>query len=176
MIGVPYPHMVLNSHNVPAPDYKMYNSWKVEKGTSVEAMISNIAAVARHAPGGRLSTLIFNSHGEPGRIKIGAHITRADVAKFNVLKSESLVDRIWVVACRVALIDGGGSDTDGNYFCYRLAQESGAFVRASTDYQKIMDIPFYDDVPYGYIDEWEGDVYVWDITGKVVAKNNVDYD
>jgi len=165
MIGVPYPHMVLNSHNVPGIEYKMWNTWKVPKSTSVDHMVEWVAKVARGAPGGCLSTLIFNSHGKPGKISIGQGITRNDVEKFAALKKESLVDRIWIIACKVARIKEAGSITDGNYFCYRLAQEAGAFVKAGSANQT----PHYIfDVPYGYIDDWESTVYTWNPKGEPI--------
>lgn len=171
MIGVPYPHMVLNSHNVPGVEYKMWNTWKVPKSTSVDHMVEWIAKVARGAPGGSLSTLIFNSHGKPGKIGIGQKITLNDVEKFAVLKKESLVGRIWIVACKVARIAEAGTVKDGNYFCYRLAQESGAFVRAGSASQIGHLIC---DIPYGYIDDWEGTVYSWNPKGEVIAVDNDD--
>lgn len=165
MISVPYPHMALNSHDVPGIEYKMMNTWKVPQSTTVDQMIEWIAKVARGAPGGCLSTLIFNSHGEPGRIKIGQHITREHVGKFAVFKNEGLVERIWIIACKVARIGKAGSIEDGNYFCYRLAQEAGTFVKAGSANQT----PHYIfDVPYGHIDDWEGTVYSWNPKGELI--------
>lgn len=166
MIGVPYPHMALNSHNSAGPDYKMWNTWKVPKSTSVSHMVEWIAKVARSAPGGSLSTLVINSHGEPGKIKIGQGITRDDVEKFAILKADNLVERIWIVACKVAKIGEAGSITDGNYFCYRLAQEAGVFVKAgSASQMSAWNLPLVDNVPFGFIDDWEGTVYTWNPKG-----------
>lgn len=168
MISVPYPHMALNSHDVPGIEYKMWNTWKVAKSTSVDQMIENIARVAKTAPGGCLSTLIFNSHGKPGKIHIGQGITRNDVEKFASLKAGNLVTRIWIVACKVASIKKAGSITDGNYFCYRLAQEAGAFVKAgSTTQTGQWNLPF-NGLPYGFIDDWEGTVYTWNSKGELI--------
>jgi len=166
MIKVPFPHMVLNAHSAPGEEFRMWNTWKVAKSTSVDDMVGWIATVAKSAPGGKLETLIFNGHGKPGRIKIGQGITRSDVEKFG--KLYGLVARIWIVACKVARIDDAGSITDGNYFCYRLAQESGAYVRASSAtqiaYPNLLVANF---IPYGHIDEWEGDVFTWNPKGKL---------
>lgn len=166
MIKVPFPHMVLNSHNVPGEEYDMWNTWKVPKSTSVDHIVDWVATVAKGAPGGKLETLIFNAHGKPGKISIGQGITRNHVTKFSALSG--LVARIWIVACRVAQINGAGSITDGNYFCYRLAQESGAYVKASTAKQKgPPDLLVTDFIPYGYIDSWEGTVYRWNPKGEL---------
>ena len=166
MIKVPFPHMVSNAHNVPGEEYEMWNTWRVPRSKSADHMIDWIATVAQNAPDGKLSTVIFNAHGKPGKIKIGQGITRDDVTKFSRLKG--LVDRIWIVACKVARIAGAGSITDGNYFCYRLAQESGAYVKASTATQTgITDLPIIDSIPFGYIDDWEGTVFRWRPTGEL---------
>ncbi|MEZ5426207.1 MAG: hypothetical protein R2747_08085 [Pyrinomonadaceae bacterium] len=175
MIAVPYPHMVLNAHNNPGVDFKMWNSWKVPESTSVSSMVSWIAKVARGAPGGCLSTLIFNSHGQPGQINIGYCISLSKVGLFNILRDENLVERIWIVACNVARIDKAGTKSDGNYFCYRLAQESGAFVRAGNGRQwGFPDLPFIDEVPYGYIDDWNGTVYSWNPRGELIGVDKND--
>jgi hypothetical protein len=166
MIKVPFPHMVLNAHSAPGEEYQMWNTWKVAQSTSVDQMVGWIATVAKSAPEGKLETLIFNGHGAPGKIKIGQHITRQDVEKFRVLKDNNLVKRIWIVACKVARIGEAGGITDGNYFCYRLAQESGAYVRASSARQYAYpDILVANFIPWGHIDEWEGDVFTWNPKG-----------
>jgi hypothetical protein len=125
-IAVPFPHMVLNSHNVPPPDYAMYNSWKVAASESVDHMIGWIAKVARDLNPPQLATLIFNAHGGPGTINIGQGIVLADASKFYGLNG--LVQQIWIVACRVA-----GSDQEvasgtpqGRKFCQDIADASAA--------------------------------------------------
>lgn len=171
MISVPYPHMALNSHNAPGAEYKMWNTWKVPKSTSVSQIVDGIATIARSVPVRKnLATVIINGHGRPGRIGIGQGITLNDVSQFNVLKTEGLVDYIWIIACKVASIREAGSEKyDGNYFCYRLAQESGAFIKASRDTQWArLDLPLIDEVPYGFIDDWEGIVCTWNPQGELI--------
>ena len=51
-IKVPFPHMALNSHNVPPPDYLMFNTWTVAASTTVSHMIGWTAKVAGGVPGG----------------------------------------------------------------------------------------------------------------------------
>lgn len=166
MILATFPHMALNSHNVPGTRYKMWNTWSVPKTTAVEHMVDWIATVADNAPDSYLQTLIFNSHGEPGKIKLGEGITRNHVEMFRKLKGK--VGRIWIVACNVARIKEAGSMTDGNWFCYRLAQETGAYVTAASATQMGQwDFRFIDELPYGYIDDWEGTVYKWNPKGEL---------
>lgn len=104
----PFPHMVLNSHNVPPPDYQMFNSWKVSKGDTPSFMVSQIRDIATGAPDGKLQTVIFNSHGSPGKIHIGTGITITNAPLFTKLKGG--VVQIWIVACEVA---GGSSSVTG---------------------------------------------------------------
>lgn len=169
MISVGYPHMVLNSHNVPGVEYKMLHTWKVPEQTGAFSMVQRIASIARSQVSGSLQTVVFNSHGSPGKIHIGTGITRDNIHQFQSLLLENLVKSIWITACSVALIKEAGTLKDGNYFCYRLAQESGAFVKASTAIQKAeMNIPIYDDLPFGTIDDWEGTVLTWNPKGQLI--------
>ena len=59
MIHVPFPHMALNANNVTGTKYKMWNTWEVSNGESVDQMLNWIAKVAASAPGGKLETLIL---------------------------------------------------------------------------------------------------------------------
>ncbi len=163
IIPVPFPNMVLNAHNAPGEEYQMLFTWKVPQSTNVSQMIARIANDAKTSKiafGKGLETLIFNAHGKPGKICIGQGITRNDVTEFRKLKG--LVKRIWIVACKVAKIKAAGTITDGNWFCYRLAQESGAYIKASSvnqvAYHKVYLIDF---VPPGCIDSMEPPVIRW---------------
>ncbi|HYE72168.1 MAG TPA: hypothetical protein VEF04_02515 [Blastocatellia bacterium] len=159
-LPVPFPHMVLNSHNVPEPEYKMWNTWKVAASESPDHMMDWIATVAKAAPGGKLATLVFNTHGCGAFLGVGTGISTVDIPKFGKLKG--LVDRIWLVACTVARITSVG---DGNLFLSGIAKESGALVTGSTASQKTYRL-FY--IPYGKIDEWEGTVLTYGPKGDVV--------
>lgn len=169
MITVPFPHLVLNSHNVPGEEYEMLYTWKVPESTSVTQMVDYIktrAEICAETFEGKLETVIFNAHGKPGKIKIGHGITRNDVMNFDTLKG--LVGKIWIVACDVAHIKKAATITDGNWFCYRLAQESGAYVKASSNTQNVPypDLsPVIDFMPNGCIDDWEEPVFEWDPSG-----------
>lgn len=156
MIKVPFPHMALNAENVPGTKYRMWHTWEVESSISPDGMLGWIAKVASGAPEGKLKTLIFNAHGHPGGIKIGAGITRSDASKFSVLKG--LVQNIVIVACRVAYIDSAGGDSDGNLFCSDIAKAAKAYVTASTAKQR--DDSWFG-LPIGYIDDWEGTVLTY---------------
>src|SRR5947209_8064011 len=110
MIIVPFPHMCLNSHNVPGQKYKMWNTDTVPASKTVPEMVDQIVSIAKTAPGGCLETLIFNSHGHPGKISIGTTIDRSDCdeGKFQPILDGGYVKNIWIVACRVAYIKNAG--------------------------------------------------------------------
>jgi len=168
MIKVPFPHMVLNAEQIPGR-FRMWNTYDVDYGTSVEHMLGWTAKVARTSPWGYLETMIINCHGGPARLLIGAEITRQDTPQFEVLKDDDgspLVKRIWIVACSAAYI-GSGWKGDGNLFSCEIAKASGAYVTVPTSGQK-----GERDVPGGYIDNWEGTVLTYGPKGNVVAVKN----
>lgn len=155
-IAVPFPHMVLNAHDVPPPDYDMFNSWKVAQSESVDHMLDWIATVAKGAPNGKLATLIFNSHGQPGKILIGQGIDLNSLKSFSKLKG--LVLQIWIIACTVS--KGSGF---GRIFCGDMAKASGAYVTAAVRNQSTGQTAKF---PYGMVDEWEGEVYMFNPDGE----------
>lgn len=171
MIRVPFPHMCLHSHDAPGEKFKMWNTDTVPASKTVPEMVDQIVKIAKSAPGGYLETLIFNSHGMPGVILIGTTIDRTDcdAGKFKPILDGGYVKNIWIVGCEVAYIQNAGSITDGNYFCYRFAQSTGAYVTAGTTIQKTQTVyPFgINGLPYGHIDNWEGQVFKWNPEGKL---------
>lgn len=151
-----FPHMALNSHNVPPPDYQMFNTWKVSSGDPASFMVAQIRDIAAAAPGGKLETVIFNSHGSPGKIHIGRGITVAEAPLFAKLKGK--VVQIWIVACKVA---GGPKPVTGSSagvrFCQALSDKSGAVIYASTRNQSVEEAGLI----YGEIDFYEGETYLF---------------
>jgi hypothetical protein len=84
-----------------------------------------------------------------------------------------LVDWIDIQGCGAAYITPGsdGKDGDGNYFCYRLAQITGASVRASTSTMHVWE-PVGDSGVVGMHIPWEGVVLTYGPTGAVVKSEN----
>ena len=161
--------MVLNSHSdTLGEEFEMLYTWKVPKSTSVKQMVYTIrhnAKTCKKSFGTVLETLILNAHGEPGKIKLGQNITRKEVKEFRRLRG--LVKRIWIVACEVAKMQNPGTITDGNWFCYRLAQEAKAKVKASAAVQYAFpNLYVVDFVPWGCIDDWQPPVYRWNKKGE----------
>lgn len=172
LIPVPPPHMVLNSHNVPEPDYQMMESWKVPDGEPVERMVARIRKVALAAEGGKLKTLIFNSHGSPGIIHIGQEIRMQDLNHFEWLKRDdktTLVEEIWIVACRVAgnqeNVTGG---TSGDEFCKLLARTTLSDVKAGEKNQYGSGAV---SIPPWTIDSWNGDPKIYFPNGVIFQRH-----
>ena len=155
----PFPHMVLNSHNVPPPDYQMFNSWKVSQGDTASFMASQIRDIAAGTSEGKLQTVIFNSHGSPGKIHIGRGITIADAPLFAKLKGR--VVQIWIIACQVAGEAASGATVTGTSFgirsCQALSDKSGAVIYASTRNQSVEEAS----LNYGEADFYEGQTYLF---------------
>ena len=167
MFEIPQPSMVLNSHDVPPPDYKMWNSYKVAEDTSPEHMIGWTATVAKGARGG-LRCLIINSHAVPGEIQIGTGITLDDAPVFRSLKG--LVNTIFIVACEVAQTGSGGR-LDGNLMCGAIAKAAGATVFCSTALQSTYIFAAFG-IADGLIDEYEGTILKYSSNGSNKAVTN----
>lgn len=156
MFEIPQPSMALNSHNVPPPDYRMWNTRKVDKEVRASDLISNIAAVADAATGGYLRSLIFNCHGDPGVLRMGTGIGRSETPLLADLAGK--VHTIMIVACDVAQIGEANTWKDGNLFCAEFAKYSGAYVFASSALQST-GLYTVLGLPVNMVDEYEGDVY-----------------
>jgi hypothetical protein len=166
MFDIPQPSMVLNSHDVPPPDYQMWNSYKVAADTTPDHMIGWTAAVAKSVNRG-LRCLVINCHGVPGELQIGTGIVLSEAAAFRALKG--LVNTIFIVACEVAAIQGRGP-LDGNLLCGAIAKAAGATVFCSTALQST-GLYTLIGLPSGTIDEYEGTVLRYNANGsnKVVS-------
>lgn len=162
MFEIPQPSMALNSHNVPPPDYLMWNTRKVGDNVRAADLITNIGSVADTAKDNRLRCIIFNSHGHPGGIGLGSGIGRGETPLFTAL--ENKVHTIVIVACQVAQITAANSWQDGNLFCGEIAKYAKAYVFASTALQSTYAY-YILGLPVNCVDEFEGDIYRWDPSG-----------
>lgn len=176
MIKIPQPALAMNSHNVPKPLYYMDNTYFPGEDTSPLAMMSWAAVVFKSFKDANPTawlTLVINCHGISRKIDgksrggfglaIGTGIRDAtDVDAF--AKIEPYVDRIYLVACRAAMISNPGDpwNGDGNLFCGAIAKKARAQVVASTARQS--GFPY---IPSGYIDDFEGTVYTYGPDGSV---------
>jgi len=162
MIYLDPPHMVLNAQNVPGPDYKMWNTWRVPSTEPPAKICGWPAIVAAGAPGGKLKNLVFNCHGLPGKLFVGSTwaFDWTDIPRFAVLAG--LVENIYLVACEIVSFTGGH---DGNMFCCGIAKTAACNVFASDSDQST---GLWPTIPYGYIDGYEGKVWKWKPDGSNV--------
>lgn len=167
MFHLPQPSMALNSHDVPPPDYHMFNTYKVSAETSPQHMLGWAARVATDVGGG-LRCLVINSHGSPGKLHIGTGIR--DAWPFGALSGK--VTAIFIVACQIVDF-GGGTFDDGNLFCGAVAKASGATVFCSTALQTT-GAYWLIGLPFGAIDEYEGTVYRYKSDGSNEEVHNDD--
>jgi hypothetical protein len=175
MIAMKFPHMALNAEDVPQPRYKMWNTYEVPESHAAEKILTWTATVARGAPGGKLGSLVINCHGYEVKsrggygLQLGTGLQRRHTALFKGLKG--LLGEIHIVACKAAEIadPGTSGDGDGNLFCCEIAKNAGVNVYASTAKQTP---GMWNDawgIPYGKIDDYEGDVFRWRPDGSCQA-------
>lgn len=158
MIKLAQPSMVLNADGVPGPYYKMWNSWTVPrtaKPINIITWVASVVSSAPPAPGG--FNLVINCHGANARLALGTGFGYAQLPLFSLLAPK--VSRIYLVACNVVSFSGGG---DGNLFCSAMAKNAQAQVFASNHTQ---DTGIWRSIPYGCIDGYEGDVWMWNPDG-----------
>lgn len=160
---------------------------EVNFDTPLNWLIDNIVKHGRESGGNLLVKLMC--HGLPGFLQCcngnaphptaGNGISAADLASFARIKG--LVRRIELHACLVARIGacwetislGHTVGYDGNSFCYRLAQTTGAQVQAS------IHIQWYwtgtgpaKGVDFGH---WNGRVFTWAPSGAITRMEDYPY-
>jgi Domain of unknown function (DUF4347) len=162
MIRMIEPSLGINTHDVPGPLYKMWQTVSADQGANVAALVEYISEAQRVSLenfGYRLRNIVINSHGDPGALYLGGlgntPIRKGDLSALAPLKrSTAGSGTIWVVACEIAA-GSGGKD-----FCQSLAITTGYQVVAGTVDQEV---GFWDGYKMLYIknaiDEFEGDVF-----------------
>ena len=117
-----------------------------------------IEDIESHTEETRLESFVINCHGAPAYLDIadgGFDWDNLDLWKR--LRYESgnpRVRTIYIVSCNVVSF---GSERDGNLFCGAVAKNSGAYVIASNHLQNPSSPP----PPKGYIDDYEGSVWLY---------------
>jgi hypothetical protein len=163
MIKIKQPALAINAHRVPGADYQMEQTFKLPKNATAQDVVNAIQTAAANTGGKFLENVVINSHGSPGYIHIGetTGIGIEHVGLFGGLKNS--VGTIWIVACKIA---GHSMRRFGDNFCSQLAQNAGCSVVGSNVSQWV-DIAFYlRFCPKNCIDNYEGQVFRWDQTGK----------
>jgi hypothetical protein len=175
VIKIPQPAMVLNSHDVPWPWYKMTNTRLVAKDVAPRDLLDNVTAVFKGFKAtfpGQRKTLIINCHGgqDPPSLLLGTGIKKPDLVHFD--KIAPYVDDIMVIACNAAANDGKSNGVD---FMSTMAKKANASVTAGTEVQEVdLDVRKTSQwMPLGFVDDWEGPVMYFDNKGALVdAKLN----
>lgn len=112
--------------------------------------------------GSRNEPLAVYSQGGSGIQFCREGISLGTIRKFEALRGK--VKKIEILGCGAAYITPGweGREGDGNLLCYRLAQYTQAYVRASTATQT-----YSNDGPIDF-GRWEGTVLTYGPSGAVV--------
>jgi hypothetical protein len=167
MIMMEQPSFCVNSVDVPGPHYAMWRTVEAAEGTTSAQLVAQIIAmntVALATENSPLRNIIINCHAYPGGLLIGGQghssVNIDNVGDFQALHNLN-VGTIWLVACRAAFGD------DGLRFCQALANAAGTQVIASDDYQSVTFVQTirYYTAPSGQIDDYEGTVYSFTVTG-----------
>jgi hypothetical protein len=169
MIMMQHPSLVINSHDVPWPTYKMWRTINAPVGITAAVAVQHIVdanRMALAATGKSLQNIVINCHGanEGGALYIGGEendrrrgggIRLSTVIAFSVLKPLN-VGTIWLVACQAAIAPLG------KQLCQGLATTAGAQVVAADEDQEVGiwgGWRILTSVRDGIIDEFEGTVY-----------------
>ena len=160
MISMEQPSLVIHSHNVPGYKYQMDITWTAPATLTPSVLVGWIEIAINRTPEFYLKNVIINCHGSPGYLSIGTGLGIHDLEPFTRLRQMGSIGRIWLVACKVHDTRSGL----GRDFCSKLAQKSGASVAAADELQYV-NFPWVW-LPYGYIDDFEGALYVYDGAGQ----------
>lgn len=173
MIMLKSPSLAVNSHDVPGPNYRMWETINAPHGMTPVSLVNEIIRVNRLAleyEQSQLLNVVINCHGGSGRLYIGGDtfvpLDINTVGIFSLLKSRN-IGTLWLVACRAAL---GG---EGRNFCQNLAINSGCQVVASDVNQSVGSWGSIRIVSggRGQIDEYEGTVFSFTPVGGVSVIN-----
>jgi hypothetical protein len=171
VIKIQEPALALNDIRV-AGHIKMSRNIRIRPDDARTSILDAVATVAVGAPGGRLKSLVLNSHGVPGYLIMGEGFWEPHTDLFQRLVG--VVDTIWITACRIASrcgLDPGyglpdtlkGQVGDGFEFCRDIAVNGRCNVVASMIDQ---DVPNHK-IPPGYIDSYEGTVLCFRPEGSI---------
>jgi hypothetical protein len=176
MLMLQSPSLVINSHDVPWPRYRMWETVDARPGMNTEGAVMEIIRVNRLAleyERSPLRNVVINCHGadDGGALYIGgedeeywpSRINDDRVQPFSLLKTRN-IGTIWLVACKAAY------RYPGKKLCQAIATLSGCLVVAADEDQ---DVGFWGGFRIiqgggrGQIDEFEGNVYSFAPNGQM---------
>ncbi len=169
MLMLKSPSLAINSHDVPGPNYRMWETVDAPPAMNAADVVHEIIRVNRLAleyERTQLLNVVINCHGADGggALYVGGcssdseKAARINIGNVNVF---SLLDRrnigtIWLVACQAA------AGNLGKQLCQQLAMVSKCQVIASDDDQSVGvwgTIRILQGGGRGQIDEFEGSVF-----------------
>src|SRR5215203_3175543 len=98
VIKIAEPAVALNDQRV-GGHIRMSRNLHIRQDDSRENIIGAVTTLAGTTQGGRLKSLVLNSHGIPGYLHMGQGFWRPHTEVFQ--KLHGLVDDIWITACRI---------------------------------------------------------------------------
>jgi hypothetical protein len=160
MIYMKQPSLVLHAQGIEKNGYlyKMWATWTAPKTLTSSVLVGWIEQAIDQSEELYLHNVIINCHGEPGYLHIGTGVGEYDLEPFKRLRQKQSIGRLWLVACRVHAKTG---DSLGSRFCSSLAASAGCPVAAADELQ----VSTWDKIPYGYIDDFEGNLYLYNGAG-----------
>jgi hypothetical protein len=170
MFSIEQPSMALNDTRG-TTTVNMQITRTVTPDEGVTSILQAVVNAAKATKEGKLKNLIFECHGLPGELQMGAGIDTnlTDRFKMLVVDDKPLVDTIYLRACLVARIDGPGSSRDGNLFCSAIAKYAKCTVIASTAIQEQRSYKKSagKSLPFGMLDNFEGTLLFYGPEGNV---------
>lgn len=169
MLMLQSPSFVINSHDVPWPRYRMWETFDAPPGMNTEGAVKEIVRANRLAleyEQSPLRNVVINCHGadDGGALYIGgedeqywpSRINDDRVHPFSWLKTHRNIGTIWLVACKAAY------GHFGKKLCQAIATLSGCQVVAADEDQEVGIWGGFRIIQAGgrgQIDEFEGTVY-----------------
>jgi hypothetical protein len=169
-IEMEQPSLVINSDDVPGPNYRMQYTWNAPEGITTTSVVNRIIEAGNDiTPYGSsgvkaLPNVIINCHGDPGKLYVGgvkkAPITLADVGAFSKIYDTHRISigTMWLVACEAA------RGATGKQFCGQLAMKAKCNVVASDEDQEVELSYILFSHNIFTIDDFEGNVFLFDWT------------
>jgi hypothetical protein len=169
MIKIEEPALALNDIRV-GGRIRMSRNVRIRPDDARGNIVGCVATLASGVPGGRLKSLVLNSHAAPGYLLMGEGFWQPHTDLFE--RWAGLVDDIWITACSIAsrcgfapgekLRDGlKGQVGDGYLFCRNMAMKARCNVIASLNDQEVPNRR----IPNGSIDSYEGTLLCFKPTG-----------
>lgn len=188
-IALVQPSLLLNSYAFTdvfgGCGMSMDTTWNCPKNTRTQDIVNWILYAYNHTPTKHLHHVVLHFHGKPGKLLIGEAAAEVFVpgrpsdykeakyiiidwinaGMFGALKGKN-IGTIWLHSCSVA------NGADGKLLCRKLAEYSGCKVVApEVDQERwaaFLNVMF---MPKGSIDDFEGQVYMWDGKGNMGSFN-----